>query len=591
MIETVRFITALCALILFAATARAEKPTADQAFADIWQSEWQWRLREMPLLASSVGEHRYDDQLDDVSVAANNKRADYWRAVQTKLKALDTAKMSVDSRVNLQIYQAQLQNLIDDVALQRYLISINSDSSFYSAIASLPRMQQLNDAQDYERYLARLAKLANYFEQHTALLKLGAKRGMTPPRVSLQGRLSALDSEAKLSDSSKSAFYRPFVVMPERIPAEQQSALQGRARVLIASEITPAFAKLQRFLQNDYLPKLRTSLGAERMPNGKAFYQAQIREFVTEDISADDIHAIGLAEMARIRAEMEAVLRELKFDGDIPKFLEFLRTDPQFYPRSAKELLAQASYIAKRADAALPRFFTRLPRQPYGVQAVPSDIAPFYTAGRYVEAPENSTEPGWYWVNTHNLPARALYSLPALTLHEAVPGHHLQISLAREQAEQPPFRRFTYISAFGEGWALYSEALGVEMGIYETPYERFGQLSYAAWRASRLVVDTGLHAKGWTREQAIAYMQANTALSIHEVTTEVDRYLSWPGQALSYMMGAIRIRELRARAEKELGGDFDVREFHDQVLAQGSVPLSVLSAQIEAWIAGKRLAK
>ncbi len=583
-----RMLATTLALPLITAMAKA---STDQAFEAIWQAEWQWRLREMPLLASSVGEHAYDDQLDDVSVAAQEKRAAYWRTVQSKLKSLDISQLSPDARLNLQIYQAQLQVLIDDVALQRYLISINSDSSFYGAITSLPRMQKLEDAADYERYLSRLDKLANYFEQYIVLLRLGVKRGITPPRVSMQGRFSALDAEAKLQDASKSAFYQPFVRMPERVPLAEQRALQARARVLITAAITPAFAKLQRFLEKDYLPKLRTSLGAEQMPNGKAFYRAQIREFVTEDLSANDIHAIGLEEMKRIRSEMDAILRELNFDGDIVKFLQFLRTDPQFYPRTEKELLAQASYIAKRADAALPRFFTRLPRHPYGVQAVPADIAPFYTGGRYVEAPENSKEPAWYWVNTHNLKARALYSLPALTLHEAVPGHHLQIALAREQAEQPPFRRYTYISAFGEGWALYSEALGVEMGIYETPYERFGQLSYAAWRASRLVVDTGLHAKGWTREQAMTYMQANTALSTHEITTEVDRYLSWPGQALSYMMGAIRIRELRATAEKELGADFDLREFHDQVLAQGSVPLSVLSAQIQTWIAANKVGR
>jgi uncharacterized protein (DUF885 family) len=400
----------------------------------------------------------------------------------------------------------------------------------------------------------------------------------------LQGRDAPIANVAALRDPEQSSYYEPLRRLPPTITPQLRAELQQQARAAIAEAVIPAHLRLLRFMRQHYVPGARSEIAATRLPDGAAWYRRQIIDYVTEDLTPQQIHQIGLAEVARIRADMQAIIEELEFDGDFAAFLAFLRADPQFYARSADELLAQAAWVAKRADGALPGYFGKLPRLPYGVQAVPDSIAPYYTSGRYVPPADAGSEPGWYWVNTHDLASRPLYALPALTLHEAVPGHHLQHALAIEQGAQPAFRRHSYISAYGEGWALYAEELGREMGIYRTPYERFGQLTYAMWRACRLVVDTGIHAHGWTRRQALDYMLANTALSQHEITTEVDRYISWPGQALSYMIGKIRIVGLRREAEAALGPDFDLRAFHDSVLELGSVPLPILAEHVRAWI-------
>jgi uncharacterized protein (DUF885 family) len=351
--------------------------------------------------------------------------------------------------------------------------------------------------------------------------------------------------------------------------------------------VVPAYQRLYDFFVDEYFVNARTSLGASSLPNGKRFYDEQIYRYATLDMTADEIHQLGLSEVARIRTEMETIIRELEFEGDFSEFIQFLRTDPQFYPKSPRELLAEASYFAKKVDGRLPMLFGKLPRQPYGVAPVPESIAPFYTAGRYVGAPLSAHRGGYYWVNTYALESRTLYTLPALTLHEAAPGHHLQIALAAEQGEQPDFRRNDYISAYGEGWALYAEKLGIEMDIYETPYQEFGRLTYEMWRACRLVIDTGIHSKGWTREQAQDYLADNTALSIHEITTEIDRYISWPAQALSYKLGEYTIWQLRREAEQRLGANFDLRDFHDFILSLGSVPLDILKTEVQRWVAAQ----
>jgi uncharacterized protein (DUF885 family) len=401
----------------------------------------------------------------------------------------------------------------------------------------------------------------------------------------LQGRDGAIRAQSELKSPEESAFYAPFKSIPASISATDAQALRAAGAEKIRARVIPAYAKLLVFMRDAYVPKARKTLAAEALPNGKAFYRRQIKDYVTLALEPAAVHQTGLDEVARIHAEMETVMHEAKFEGDFAQFLQFLRTDPQFYAKDADELLMRAAWVAKRVDGQLPRFFGTLPRLPFGIQPVPEAIAPYYTGGRYVPPSYGSTEPGYYWVNTYDLKSRPLYVLPALTLHESVPGHHLQGALANEQGEQPPFRRFSYISAFGEGWALYTEHLGDEMGIYRTPYEQFGRLTYEMWRACRLVVDTGIHSKNWTREQALAFLHDNTALSEHEIETETDRYISWPGQALSYKLGELKIRELRARAEKELGPKFDLRAFHDAILALGSVPLPVLEQQIDAFIA------
>ena len=346
--------------------------------------------------------------------------------------------------------------------------------------------------------------------------------------------------------------------------------------------MVPAFAGLLTFFRDEYVPQARTTLAAEAMPNGAAFYRQQIREYTTLDLTPDEIHQIGLDDVARIQAQMDEIIREVGFKGDFAAFLHFLRTDPQFYATTPQALLDRAAWISKRVDGEVGKYIGTLPRGRFTIIPVPDDIAPFWTAGR--------GGVGTYWLNTYNLPSRPLYNLPALTLHESSPGHSLQGALAEEQGAQPDFRRKNYISAYGEGWALYTEKLGKEMGIYETPYEDFGRLTYEMWRAARLVIDTGLHHKGWSREQALAYLRDRTALSEHEVTTEVDRYISWPGQALSYKLGEIAIVKLRAEAERELGDRFDIKTFHDAILRQGSVPLPVLEEQVRMFIAEQKVA-
>src|SRR5262249_26753580 len=402
----------------------------------------------------------------------------------------------------------------------------------------------------------------------------------TVPRAVLDGRDVSISTVAEAKSPEDSGFFKPFKQLPSNIPTGEQQQLRADCATAIRERVLPAYAKLLKFFRDEYLPHARKTLAAGALPDGKAFYRQQIRQYVTLDLDPEAIHETGLAEVARIDGQMQQTMKATGFDGDFAAFLKFLRSDPQFYPKTGDELLMRASWIAKRVDAKLPQYFGLLPRGRFGIEPVPAAIAPFWTAGR--------GSAHTYWVNTYDLPSRPLYNLPALTLHESSPGHALQGELAEEQKEQPEFRSKNYISAYGEGWALYCEKLGKEMGIYRTPYEELGRETYEMWRAARLVIDTGSHHKGWTREKAIRYLADHTALSEHEVQTEVDRYISWPGQALSYKLGEMKILELRAKAEKELGTKFDLKAFHDAVLAEGSVPLPVLEQRIDAFIAQQK---
>jgi uncharacterized protein (DUF885 family) len=384
---------------------------------------------------------------------------------------------------------------------------------------------------------------------------------------------------------------KPFARFPVGVPEADRARLREAGRAAVREAVVPAYRRFLEFMQKEYIPGARTTTGASDLPQGREYYAALVKSFTTLDVTPEQVHETGKKEVARIEAEMQTVMRDAGFTGDFPAFLQFLRTDPRFYAQTPEDLLKQASFIAKRIDAKLPSMFGTLPRLPYGVEPVPDAIAPKYTGGRYVPASPGSLRAGTYWVNTYDLSSRPLYVLESLTLHEAVPGHHLQIALQREMTGLPDFRRFAGVGAFVEGWALYSERLGLEMGFYQDPYSNFGRLTYEMWRACRLVVDTGLHAFGWTRQQAMDYLASHTALSLHEVQTETDRYISWPGQGLSYKMGELKIRELRARAEKELGARFDIRAFHDAVLRNGPIPLPVLDTEIDAYIAKAKQAK
>ena len=558
---------------------------ADRRFAQLAADDWAWRLAEFPQLATSVGDASHDDRLEHVDAASRAARLARWRATREALAAIPLAEMSPAARIDRAVLEFQLQGFIAAAESHADRMPLNSDSSFYGPLVDLCDAQPLRNAADYRRFIARLADIPRFLREHVELLQEGLATGYTVPQVVLAGRDQPLAAIAALDDAEATPFWKPFADFPPGVAEAEQGGLRDAARRVIGEQALPAYRELLAFLRETYVPGARRTTAACDLPDGDAFYAAQIRQYTTLPLTAGEIHERGLREVARILAEMHDVMREARFDGDLPAFLRFLRTDAQFYARTPHELLAHASWIAKRIDGLLPKFFGTLPRQPYGVAPVPDDIAPFYTTGRYVPAPQPTGFAGTYWVNTHALPSRALYTLPALTLHEAVPGHHLQIALAAEQAGQPAFRRHGFVDAYGEGWALYAEHLGKEMGVYLTPYEQFGRLTYEMWRAARLVVDTGLHAKRWSREDARAYLLAHTALSEHEVATEVDRYISWPGQALSYKIGELTIRDLRARAERRLGAAFDLRAFHDAVLALGSVPLGLLEEQVDAWIA------
>lgn len=557
----------------------------ESTLQNLFDREWAWRLEQSPLLASSIGDHRFDDRLPDVSDDAETRRAAETRAFLEELDAIDREALPADQRIDFDMFEDQLRERVDAHRFREHLLPLNADSGFHTSFALMPQSMRFASADDYEKYLSRLRAFPTYVTQHIALMREGLRVGLTIPKAALAGIETSI-TPLVAETPEQSPLWTPFANIPAVVTDADRSRLQDAGRTVLREAVTPAYRTFLTFMTDEYVPGARTTLGASELPDGRVYYDWLVRKFTTLELTADEVHDIGLREVAAIRAEMDTVMRQTGFRGSFEAFLQFLRTDPRFYPRTGEHLLKEASFIAKRMDAKLPSLFGRLPRQPYGVAPVPAYLAPKYTAGRYNGNPPDGTEPGYYWVNTYALETRPLYNLEALTLHEAVPGHHLQIAIANEVDSVPNFRRYSYISAFGEGWGLYSEWLGLEAGFYTDPYSNFGRLTYAMWRAARLVVDTGLHAKGWTRQQAIDYLASNTALSIHECTTETDRYISWPGQALSYKMGELKIRELRRRAEETLGARFDVREFHDTVLANGSVPLPVLEQIVDEYVAG-----
>jgi uncharacterized protein (DUF885 family) len=550
---------------------------ADAAFRAIYEKEWAWREQEFGIAEDEDSAEGVDlPHLPDVGAEAQQRRLAVWDDVLAQLAMIDPAALSPAERVNFDVYRPQVENLAASIRFRDYEMPFNADSSFWANLGFMAR-QPMRDAKAYRNYIGRLADVPRYFDQQVANMRAGLARGFSVPRAVLAGRDASIAAVANLDDPEKSTFWQPFAKMPASIPAAEQEQLRSEARAAIRDRLVPAYGTLLAFFRDEYVPNARETLAAEAMPDGKAWYRQQIREYTTLDMDPDEIHAIGLGEVERIQKEMDAIIRKVGFKGSFADFLHFLRTDPQFYAKTPQELLDRAAWISKRVDGEVGKIIGTLPRGRFTIVPVPADIAPYWTAGR------GGTDT--YWLNTYDLPSRPLYNLPALTLHESSPGHSLQGALAEEQAAQPAFRRLNYISAYGEGWGLYSEDLGVEMGIYETPYEDFGRLTYAMWRACRLVIDTGVHHMGWTRDQALAYLREHTALSEHEVTTEVDRYISWPAQALSYKLGELTILRLRHEAEQALGPRFDVRRFHDVVLAQGSVPLPVLEAQVRAYIA------
>ncbi|WP_355581534.1 DUF885 family protein [Xanthomonas cannabis] len=563
-------------------SAAITQNSAAARFKALYTREWRWRQAQ---LSGAVDEdnqatqEQQSDHLPKVDVATQNQRTAYWQQALKELDGIPQAQLSAEDQVSYQVYRQQLLVLLDQQRFRAWEMPFNSDSAFWSDLG-FSAEAKLRTREDYQRYLKMLADIPRYFAEHTDNMRAGLARGFSQPKVTLTGRDQSIADVAQARGQAN-LFYAPFKQMPATVPPAVQAQLRAQAVETINAQVVPAYAKLLDFICTEYQPRARTTLAGEALPDGKDYYRAQIREFTTLEVSPDQIHQIGLDEVAKLRTQMDQTIAASGFKAPagqavFPAFLHFLRTDPQFYAKTPDELLKQAAWIAKRVDAKVGDYIGRLPRRRFAIEPVPPELAPFYTGGR--------GGPGIYLVNTYNLPSRPLYNLTALTLHESSPGHALQMPLAAEAQGLPEFRRYGYISAYGEGWALYSEYLGQEMGMYDTPYDRFGYLTYQMWRACRLVIDTGLHHKGWTREQAQAYLRDNTALSEHEVTTEVDRYIAWPGQALSYYLGELKIIELRHKAEAALGETFDIRAFHDAILETGSVPLPVLEQRIDRFI-------
>lgn len=566
--------------------AAAARELAAAALEVLIADEWANRLVENPTFASSVGVSDYNDSLRSAAAGDQSRRLAQDEAFLVRLEAINRAALGAEGQLNYDLLGFVLRDRVARASWKPWRMPFISDSGFHTWLVRMADSMPFRNAGDYENYLARLGAIPLYFEQNIANMRIGLADGFTMPRAILAGLAPTMSAQVKDS-AADSAYYKPFLTFPETMSEEEQTRLAGAARAVIEGEVMPAYAALHTFFVEEYIPGARGTLGAYELPDGEAYYRYLVRYFTTLDMTPEEVHELGLSEVARIRAEMQAIIAEVGFRGSFADFLQFLRTDPQFYARTPDDLLKEASYLAKKIDGQLPAFFGRLPRMPYSVEPVPAAIAPNYTTGRYVSAPKGGRRGGIYWVNTYALDKRPLYVLPSLTLHEAVPGHHLQISLAREMEDVPDFRRVLYPNAFGEGWGLYSEKLGLEMGLYDDPYANFGRLTYEMWRAGRLVVDTGIHAMGWTRQQAVDLFVRNSALSIHNINTEVDRYISWPGQALAYKMGELTILRLRAKAEEALGEDFDIRGFHDAVLAAGGIPMGILEARIDQWIAAQ----
>ena len=549
--------------------------SADTTLRALYDDYYRWRSFSFGYVETESGQFTQGPTLPSVTAETQERLAREAAWFREQLEAIDRSALSEKEKINAQVLRSLLEEQIGDARFREWEMPFDSDSNFWSYLAPAGGFQT---PAEYQNYLARMMDLPRYFDEHINNARAGLARGFSVPRITLEGRDASIAAYV-VDIADNSPFWAPFTQFPVSFSDEEKRLLKLEARVTIEEAVVPAYAELLSFVRDEYIPATRATLAAEEMPDGKAYYKQQIRQYTTLELTPDVIHETGLEEVARIEAAMREIMVEVGFEGTIAAFNESLRTDPRFIAKTPDELMGVASYVAKRVDGKMADYFGFLPRHRFSIRPVAPEIAPFYTAGR-----------GGYeycQMNTYDLPSRPLYNIPALTLHECVPGHSFQAAFQREQGgdEVPAFRRNVYFSGMGEGWGLYVEFLGVEMGIYRTPYERFGQLSYEMWRAARLVIDTGIHSQGWSRDKALAFLGDRTALSRHEVGTEIDRYISWPGQALAYKLGEMQIRRLRGEAQEKLGDAFDIRKFHDVILALGSVPLPVLEARIEAFIA------
>ncbi|MCA9235309.1 MAG: DUF885 domain-containing protein [Planctomycetales bacterium] len=575
--------------ISMSAGSQCARGDATADFHKLVDEIWEFGLNEDPLFATSVGDHRADGKLPEVSLAASARRHAADEQFQSRLAEIPRGELPPREQVNYDILARQLREGLAEYEFGSHLTPITSRSGFHIEFPDYRNEAPLATTTDYENYIARLRAFDAYARGYIELLRAGVRTEQTLPAVILSGWEDAVEAHM-VDDPTKSLFYEPLENFPATVPAAQQERLRSAAQDAIRGGIVAGYAAFRDFMRDEYVPAARGSIGASALPRGRDFYRHRVKLFTTLDVTPEEVHRLGEAEVARIRGEMEAIVEQVGFDGNLDEFFDYLRTEPKFYAESPEELMKEAAAILKHMDGELPTLFGKLPRMPYGLRPVPGYIAPRTSSAYYMRPTGDGTKAGFFYINTFNLKSRPLYALESLALHEAVPGHHLQLALQQEMGDLPNFRRYSNFTAFIEGWALYAERLGLEVGMYQDPYSNFGRLSMEMWRACRLVVDTGIHYFGWTRQQAIDYMKNNSALSLHNIEAEVDRYIGWPGQALAYKAGELKISALRKQAEQSLGSQFDVRAFHDVVLGGGAVPLDVLENNVNAWIERQRSA-
>ncbi|HZH34969.1 MAG TPA: DUF885 domain-containing protein [Pyrinomonadaceae bacterium] len=587
MLKSLFVLPVLFSLLTFAASAQNDQNAAKELSA-LFEAEWNWALQESPTFASYLGDRRYNDRWMDVSPAAFERRHAHRIETLQKLKAIDRNQLSARDKLNYDLFQKEYEEPIEAHKYRQFLLPIGKSEGIQTA-DELSQFLRFETVKDYEDWIARLNAFPAYMDQTIGLLREGVRTKTLWARIVMERVPAQIDKQI-VADAEKSSFYAPFNKFPADIPASEQTRLQAAAKQAVSAKVVPAYQKLKDYFTREYLPASFPEAGIWQQTGGDETYAFLARSYTTTNLTPEQIHEKGLQEVARIRAEMEKIKAQVNFKGTLQEFFQFLRTDKQFYYSSPEELLNAYRAMSKRIDPNLVKVFKTLPRTPYGVVPIPDKIAPDTTTAYYNSPSADGSRAGSYFVNLYKPEVRPKYEMMALSLHEAVPGHHLQIALAQELGDVPNFRKFGGYTAFVEGWALYAESLGEEMGLYDDPYSKFGQLTYEMWRAVRLVVDTGLHSGKykWTRQRAIDYFRDNAAKTETDIVNEIDRYISNPGQALAYKIGELKIKELRARAKQQLGEKFDVREFHDVVLLSGAVPLDILERNVNEWIAKKK---
>ena len=570
----------LCTLVLGFAQTSLAGPSED--FEALLDEAWEWQLKENPMMASGLGDRRYNDQWTDNSVQAIKRRQDETREFLRRAYAIDRTALSEDDQLNYELFRRSLQDRVDLFKFDSHLIPFYQRGGVQNLDSNTSRLRFVT-VKDYEDWIARLDQIDVVIEQSIELAEGGRKAGMMSPKI-LMERIPNQISAQLVDDPEESPFFKVFAEMPDTISDDDQARLRAQARSVIEETVLPAYRELNEYFVDTYLPNSRDTIGLSELPNGNEWYELRARQFTTTQMTPDEIHRIGLDEVARIRVEMQKIIDSLDFGGSFNDFLIYLRTDPQFYFDNPEDLYQAYLATSKRIDPELVNLFGTLPRMPYGVKPIPDSIAPDTTTAYYSRPAADGSRAGTYWVNLYKPEVRPKYEIEVLSVHEAMPGHHLQLALQQELGDMPNFRRFMGFTAFVEGWGLYSESLGPDLGLYKDPYSQFGALTYEMWRAVRLVVDTGMHYKGWTRQQSIDFFKDNAAKTELDIVNEIDRYIGWPGQALAYKIGQLKIKQIRGRAETALGDDFDVRAFHDELLGAGALPLDLLEQRMDAWL-------